>query len=80
MSDNESTLWLETVFAHYKNDFRDPFDALIAFVHWCYIRQGFACIGSPSAEMEITPARIATLLRGLFVVNTMGDDRDKLGN
>lgn len=49
--------------AQYSGQFRDKFDAVIAFVHWVYVGEGFVCVGSPRPDMEITPARAASLLR-----------------
>jgi len=55
--------WLELLLTHYSGQFRDKFDALIAFVHWVYVGEGFLCLGSPRPDMEMTPARAASLLR-----------------
>lgn len=55
--------WLELVITHYAQHFRDKFDVLVAFVHWCYVGEGFVCVGSPSPEMEMTPTRVAALMR-----------------
>jgi len=59
----DKNTWLELMMTHYSATFRDKFDALVAFVHWCYIRNGFLCIGSPPPEMDLTPNRVASLLR-----------------
>jgi len=55
--------WLELLLAHHADQLRNEFDVLVAFVHWCYISDGFVGIGSPPANFELTPARAATLLR-----------------
>ena len=59
--------WLELLLAHHADQLRNELDVLVAFVHWCYISNGFVGIGSPPANFELTPARAATLLRGLSV-------------
>merc|ERR1712142_600238 len=55
--------WLELLLAHHADELRNELDVMVAFVHWCYISDGFVGIGSPPANFELTPARAATLLR-----------------
>ena len=56
--------WLELLVAHYADKFRDEFDVLVAFIHWCYVSRGCVGLGSPPSNFELTPARVASLLRG----------------
>lgn len=49
--------------AHYADQFRNEFDVLVAFIHWCYVSNGFAGLGSPPPNFELTAARAASLLR-----------------
>jgi len=55
--------WLELLVAHYADQFRDEFDVLVAFIHWCYVSRGCVGLGSPPSNFELTPARVASLLR-----------------
>jgi len=54
---------LELLMAHYAGQLRDRFDALIAFIHWIYVGEGCVCVGSPPPDLEMTPTRVASLLR-----------------
>jgi len=55
--------WLELLVAHYADQFRDEFDVLVTFIHWCYVSRGFVGLGSPPSNFELNPARVASLLR-----------------
>ena len=63
--------WLELLLAHHADQLRNELDVLVAFVHWCYISNGFVGIGSPPANFELTPTRAATLLRGCSSLTTL---------
>ena len=56
--------WLELLMAHYADQFRNEFDVVVAFIHWCYVSNGFAGLSSPPPNFELTAARAASLLRG----------------